>query len=164
VSFPTGATGRGIQQGPSSITVQSIAGGSAHPTFTSPTLAITQVRLLGSKSSKLLLIMENQNFGANISVDTSQNGLWEVNTDGSGLTRLTTESAGDESTFNGFTQYPWSNVSLDGKLYALQVTQLQGSDPITNLVFGSLDGGPAVSFAFAHLNAGTVEVAGWTLM
>jgi hypothetical protein len=108
--------------------------------------------------------MENQNFGANISVDTSQNGLWKVNTDGSGLTRLTTENAGYESTFNRFTQYPWSNVSLDGKLYALQITDIQSKDPITNLVFGSLDGGTTTSFAFAHVNAGTVEVAGWTLM
>jgi eukaryotic-like serine/threonine-protein kinase len=164
VSFPSGATARGIQQGPSSITVQSIAGGSAHPTFTSPTLAITQVRLLGSKSSKLLLIMENQNFGASVSVDTSQNGLWKMNTDGSGLTRLTTESTGDESTFNQFTQYPWSNVSVDGSLYALQVTDIQSKDPITNLIFGALDGGPTTTFAFANVNAGTVEVAGWTLM
>jgi len=164
VSFPPGATDRGIQQGPSSITIQSITGGSAHTTFTTPTLAITQVRLLGYKSSKLLLLMENQNFGASVSVDTSQNGLWKMNTDGSGLTRLTTESAGDESNFNQFTQYPWSNVSVDGSLYALQVTDIQSKNPITNLVFGSLDGGPTTTFAFANVNAGTVEVAGWTLM
>ena len=164
VSFPPGSTDLGIQQGPSSITVESITGGSAHTTFTTPTLAITQVRLLGYKSSKLLLIMENQNFGASVSVDTSQNGLWKMNTDGSGLTRLTTESAGDESNFNQFTQYPWSNVSVDGSLYALQVSDIQSKNPITNLVFGSLDGGPTTTFAFANANAGTVEVAGWTLM
>lgn len=163
-SSPAGPTTQGVQQGPSSITVQSITGGSAHTTFTSPTLAITQVRLLGSKSSKLLLIMENQNFGTSVSVDTSQNGLWQINTDGSGLTRLTSESAVDESTFNRFSQYPWSNVSLDGKMYALQVTQIHGTDPITNLVFGSLDGGPATSFAFAHVGTEMVEVAGWTTM
>ncbi len=129
VSFPPGAPEGGLPQGPSSISVQSITGGSAQTTFTTPKLAITQVRLLGYKSTSLLLIMENQNFGASISVDTSQNGLWEVNTDGSGLTRLTTESAGNESSLNQFTQYPWSNVSLDGKLYALQVTEIQGTDP-----------------------------------
>jgi hypothetical protein len=164
VSFPPGSTDRGIQQGPSSITVESITGGSVHTTFTTPTLAITQVRLLGYKSSKLLLLMENQNFGASVSVDTSQNGLWKMNTDGSGLTRLTTERAGDESNFNQFTQYPWSNVSVDGSLYALQVTDIQSKNPITNLVFGSLDGGSTTTFAFANVNAGTVEVAGWTLM
>jgi len=164
VSFPPGSTDRGIQQGPSSITIQSITGGSAHTTFTTPTLAITQVRLLGYKSSKLLLLMENQNFGASISVDTSQNGLWKMNTDGSGLTRLTTEGANTTSNFNQFTQYPWSNVSVDGSLYALQVTDIQSKNPITNLVFGSLDGGPTTTFAFANVNAGTVEVAGWTMM
>ena len=58
----------------------------------------------------------------------------------------------------------WSNVSFDGKLYALQVTNIQSKDPITNLVFGALDGGPTTTFAFAYVNAGTVEVAGWTLM
>jgi len=164
VSFPPGSTDRGIQQGPSSITIQSITGGSAHTTFPTPTLAITQVRLLGYKSSKLLLLMENQNFGASISVDTSQNGLWKMNTDGSGLTRLTTEGANTTSNFNQFTQYPWSNVSVDGSLYALQVTDIQSKNPITNLVFGSLDGGPTTTFAFANVNAGTVEVAGWTMM
>lgn len=161
---PAGPTTQGVQQGPSSISVQSITGGSAHITFTSPTLAITQVRLLGFKSSRLLLILENQNFGTSASVDTSQNGLWQINTDGSGLTRLTTESAGDESSFNRFSQYPWSNVSLDGKMYALQVTHVQGADPITHLVFGSLDGGSATSFASAHVGTEMVEVAGWTTM
>ena len=164
VSFPSGSTNWGIQQGPSSITVQSIAGGSAHTTFTTPMLAIAQVRLLGHSSSSLLLIMENQNYGASISVDTSQNGLWKMNTDGSGLTRLTTESANTTSNFNRFTQYPWSNVSFDGSLYALQVTDIGSNDPITTLLYGSLSGGSPTSFAFAHANAGTVEVAGWTMM
>jgi eukaryotic-like serine/threonine-protein kinase len=164
VSFPAGSTGRGIQQGPSSITVQSITGGSAHTTFTTPMLAIAQVRFLGYKSSRLLLIMENQNYGASVSVDTSQNGLWEMNTDGSGLTRLTTEGANTTSNLNRFTQYPWSNLSFDGSLYALQVTDMQSKDPITTLLYGSLSGGSTTSFAFAHANSGTVEVAGWTMM
>ena len=164
VTFPPGSTDRGIKQGPSSITVQSITGGSAHTAFTTPTMAITQVRLLGYTSSSLLLIMENQSFGANVSVDTSQNGLWKMNTDGSGLTRLTTEQAGNESNFNRFTQYPWSNVSFDGSLYAWQVTDMQGKDPITNLLVGSVSGGATTSFAFAHVNTEMVEVAGWTLM
>ncbi len=164
LSFPAGSTGSRIQQGPSSITVQSITGGSAHATFTTPMVAITQVRLLGYSSSSLLLIMENQNDGATVSVDTSQNGLWKMNTDGSGLTRLTTEAAGKESNFNRFTQYPWSNVSLDGSLYALQVSDAFGEGGITNLFFGSVSGGAPTSFAFANLGFEMVEVAGWTMM
>ena len=69
--------------------VQSITGGSAHMAFTTPTMAIAHVRLLGYSSSSLLLIMENQNFGAPVRVDTSQNGLWKMNSDGSGRTSET---------------------------------------------------------------------------
>ena len=153
----------GIQQGPSSITVEYITGGSAHTTLTTPGLVITQVRLLGYKSSRLLLIMENQNYGASVSIDTSQNGLWKMNTDGSGLTSLTTEGANTTSNLNRFTQYRWSNVSFDGSLYALQVTDIQSKETITRLLYGSLSGGAPTSFAFVHANTGTVEVAGWTM-
>lgn len=164
LSFPPGSKEQGVQQGPSNITVESITGGSAHTIFTTPILAIAQVRLLGYSSSSLLLIMENQTYGASVSVDTSQNGLWKMNTDGSGLTRLTTEGANTTSNLNRFTQYPWSNVSFDSSLYALQVTDVQYIDPITTLLYGSLSGGAPTSFAFAHANSGTVEVAGWTMM
>jgi len=44
------------------------------------------------------------------------------------------------------------------------VTEIQSNDPITTLLYGSLSGGSPTSFAFAHANAGTVEVAGWTMM
>ena len=87
-----------------------------------------------------------------------------MNTDGSGLTRLTAEDTGNESNLNLFTQYPWSNVSFDGSIYALQVTNMRSKDPITTLVFGELNGGKTTAFAFAHTNSGIVEVAGWTLI
>jgi eukaryotic-like serine/threonine-protein kinase len=164
VSFPVGSTDRGIQQGPGNISVQPITGGQGNTVYTSAQLAVAQVRLLGYSSNRLLLTIENQNYGANVPIDTSQNGLWKMNTDGSGLTRLTAEDIGNESNLNLFTQYPWSNVSFDGSMYALQVTTMQSKDPITTLVFGELSGGKTTSFAFAHANAGTVEVAGWTLM
>jgi eukaryotic-like serine/threonine-protein kinase len=120
--------------------------------------------LQGYSSNSILLTIENQNYGANIAIDTSQNGLWKLNTDGSGLTRLTTKDTGNTSNLNLFTQYPWSNISFDGSMYALQVTNIQSKDPITTLVFGELGGGETTAFAFAHVNSGTVEVAGWTKM
>ncbi|GAC1349616.1 MAG: hypothetical protein NVSMB27_24420 [Ktedonobacteraceae bacterium] len=73
-------------------------------------------------------------------------------------------AAGNQSNFNRFTQYPWSNVSFDGTMYALQVTNIQSNDPITTLFYGSLSGGSTMSFAFAHANSEMVAVAGWTLM
>ena len=167
-TFPSDAMPQGVRQGPGSIQVQAITGGSSTTTFTSPSLAIANVRLLGYSSNSLLLIVDSQNGGANTPVDTSQNGLWKINTDGSGLTPLTTEGAGNWSNFNNYTQYPWSNVSLDGSMYALQITTISrdipGNDPITTLYYGPLSGGSKTGFAFAHVNDEMVEVAGWTLM
>jgi eukaryotic-like serine/threonine-protein kinase len=164
VSFPVGSTDRGVQQGPGNISVQLISGGQGNKIYASAQLAVAQVRLLGYSSNRLLLTIENQNYGANVPIDTSQNGLWKMNIDGSGLTRLTAEDTGNESNLNLFTQYPWSNVSFDGRMYALQVTNIQSKDPITTLVFGELNGGKTTAFAFAHTNSGTVEVAGWTFI
>jgi hypothetical protein len=87
-----------------------------------------------------------------------------MNTDGTGLTRLTTVGGDQESNLNRFSQYPWSNLSLDGSLYTVQVTDLQSKTPTTTLFFGPVSGGNPTSFAFANTNAGTVEVAGWTTM
>ena len=164
VFFPPVPTDRGVQQGPSTMSVLPITGGQGHTIFTSPNLAVAQVRLQGYSSNSLLLTIENQNYGANFAIDTSQNGLWKMNTDGSGLTRLTTEDSGNTSNLNLFTQYPWSNISPDGSMYALQVTNIQSKDPITTLVFGELGGGEKTAFALAHVNSGNVEVAGWTNM
>ena len=153
-----------MQVGPSNITVQLITGGSAHTTYNNSKYAITQVRMLGYTSNSLLMLTENQSPENDPTIDTSENGLWKMNTDGSGMMRLTTESPGNQSNFNRYTQYPWSNVSFDGTMYTLQVTNTSGNDPITNLYYGLLSGGQPTSFAFAHVNSEMVEVAGWTLM
>ncbi len=116
--------------------------------------------------ASLLLIIENQSDG-HVSVDTSQNGLWKINTDGSGLTRLTTENAGDRTSLNRYTQYPWSNFSHDGSMYAARIAAFQGnSPPAYSLVFGSLSGGTPTMFASVpHPGEVTqLELAGWTTM
>ena len=153
----------GIRQvGPSNIAIQSITGGSAHTTYTDSKYAITQVRMLGYTSNSLLLIIENQSPRNGPTIDTSENGLWKMNTDGSGMIRLTTELPGNQSNFNRYSQYPWSNVSFDGTMYALQVTSISG--PKTQLYYGSLSGGQPTPFASANVNSEMVEVAGWTIM
>jgi len=163
-SFPNGQASEPMRVGPSNVTVQSIMGGSAHTTYTNSKLAITQVRMLSYTSNSVLLLIENQSPGDDPTIDTSENGLWKMNTDGSGLTRLTTESPGNQSNFNSYTQYPWSNVSFDGTMYALQTTSNSSTDPVMQLYYGSLSGGQPTPFASAHVNSESVDVAGWTVM
>src|SRR6266487_733585 len=160
-----GSAGVGLRQGPSSITVQSATGGPSNTVYINPKQAIIAVRVVGYTSASLLII-ENQSDG-HVSVDTSQNGLWKINTDGSGLTRLTTENAGDRTSLNRYTQYPWSNFSHDGSMYAARIAAFQGnSPPAYSLVFGSLSGGTPTMFASVpHPGEVTqLELAGWTTM
>jgi len=88
------------------------------------------------------------------------NGLWRMNTDGTHLQRLTTDSTNSQSLCQ-FTQYAWSNVSRDGSMYAVQ-----GFDPQKNeytLSTGSMNGGPINTFA--DISDGTqLFLAGWTNM
>lgn len=165
VTFPAGSNpDRGIQQGPGSISTHAITGASSQNIYNSQNLAVAEVRLLGYSSTSLLLTVENHKYGSGINVDSSQNGLWKMNTDGTGLTRLTTVNENQESNLNRFSQYPWSNVSRDGALYAVQITDLESKTPATTLFFGPVSGGNPTAIAFANTNAGTVEVAGWTTM
>jgi eukaryotic-like serine/threonine-protein kinase len=161
-----GAGGVGLRQGPSSITAQSETGGQANTVYTNPKQAIAAVRVVGYTSASLLFVIENQSDGQT-SVDTSQNGLWKINTDGSGLTRLTTENPGDRTSLNAFTQYPWSNFSHDGSMYAARTAVFQGnSPPVFSLIFGSIGAGTPTTFAtLPHPGEGALlEVVGWTAM
>jgi eukaryotic-like serine/threonine-protein kinase len=147
-------------QGPSSLVVEPATGGSQHSILNSPKMAITSVRAI-SKTT-LLLVVNNQ--GTN--TDTSQNGLWKINTDGTGLTRLAIVGAGVSSVgnmnLNPYTQYPWSNISRDGSMYALQINHTSGQ-PTTSLVYGSISGGSQT--VFADIGAGTqLAIVGWTTL
>lgn len=147
----------GTREGPSDISVEAATGGKAHTIFTSSKLGIASVRSISSRT--LLLLVEN--FSRNHTVDKSQNGLWKINTDGSGLKRLTSENAGQGSTLNQYNQYPWSNVSRDGKLYVLQTTN-QSFPTTYTLLFGSLSGGtPTI---FASISGTQLAIVGWTTM
>ncbi|GHO99911.1 hypothetical protein KSF_099590 [Reticulibacter mediterranei] len=124
--------------------------------FTSSTLAVLQVRAVTS-STLLLLVGNGDQY-------SHQNGLWKINTDGSGLQRLSIEMS-DRTMFNHCSQYPWSNVARDGSMYAFKTgsTQALGYD---KLFVGSLNGGQPT--AIAEDGVGTIksdsqlEVAGWT--
>jgi hypothetical protein len=152
--------GIGSQSGPSTINVRPATGGAQQKIFTSQTMAITSVRSINQNT--LLLLINNNGSGTN--VDTSQNGLWKVNINGSGLTRLTTSDAGvsgGPTLLCQFTQYPWSNVSRDGSMFALQQNSANGQTQ--SLLFGSLSGG--TSTTFASIADGTqLSIVGWTTM
>ncbi|MGZ3623669.1 MAG: hypothetical protein ACXWPG_11290 [Ktedonobacteraceae bacterium] len=152
--------GIGSQIGPSSINIQPATGDTRHKIFSSQTMAITAVRSVNQ--NMLLLLINNNASGTN--VDTSQNGLWEVNTNGSGLTRLTTSGAGvsaGPTLLCQFTQYPWSNVSRDGSMFAIQQNTANGQTQ--SLIFGSLSGSSTTTFA--SIADGTqLSIVGWTTM
>jgi eukaryotic-like serine/threonine-protein kinase len=142
------------QQGPSTIIAEPALGGPQTTVYTTPTLAITTVRVI-SRTTLLLLIQ-------NLTGDTSHNGLWKMNLDGTGLTRLTTAGTGQGYYLNATSQFPWSNVSRDGRLYALEIGS--GSAPTQALLIGSLTGAGASPFATVSITVGSVEIVGWTTM
>lgn len=148
------------REGPSSIQVQPAAGGPTTTIYTTPTYGITTLRVASHHT--LLFVMYNTGVG---SVDTGHNGLWKVNTDGTGLTGLTTELADETTLFNLYTQYVWSTVSRDSTFYAVQVINYASStDRPISIVIGPLNGGAPFTLAKGTIATGTVALAGWTTM
>jgi serine/threonine protein kinase len=134
--------------GPTTITIQSANGGTPHTIATIPQ-AVTMIRAVSP--TMLLLLIESY------SGDTTHNGLWKMNADGSGLTRLSTDSNHTQSLCL-FTQYAWSNLSRDGKMYALQ-----SFDPVTstyNMYYGTLT--DTLPTQFASISNTELHLAGWT--
>lgn len=149
--------------GPGEITVQPALGGTQHTIYSSQAYSVVQVRAITQKT--LLFRVGNRGFSDPSSGDLSHNGLWMIHTDGTGLARLTIDSANLSTSLNGDSQYPWSNVSRDGSWYAVeQQTSQTSSHPGTlTLFFGSLSGG--TSTRFAEMSDGTqLSIVGWTTM
>ncbi len=141
-------SGKTTQLGPSAILVHPASGGSpVNTVYSSSTSAITDVRAMANGA----LIYTVNTIGGN----SSQNGLWKINPDGSFRTQLTSTVG----SLNQYSQYPWSNVSRDGSDYALQVN----SGNTSTLLYGSLNGGS--TFTFASISDGTfLTIVGWTTM
>jgi eukaryotic-like serine/threonine-protein kinase len=151
----------GQPEGSSTVSVKSTTGNVPPTTFfTSSTLAITNVRVIDPNSTYLLATATNMGLG--VSGDTSNDGLYKLKTDGSTAPlRLTSSNAGEISALNSFSQYFWSNVSRDGSMYVLQMTNYSTTSTYT-LMFGSLNGGTPTTFA--SISGTVLEVAGWTTM
>ena len=155
-------SGPGIasQLGPSKISARPATGGVPQNILTSQNMAITAIRSISK--TMLLVLVNNNSTGTN--VDTSHNGLWKVNTDGTDLTQLASNGggvSGGPSFLCPYTQYPWSNVSRDGSMFALQHNSVNGQTQ--SLLFGSLNSGTTT--VFASISDGTqLSIVGWTTM
>jgi serine/threonine protein kinase len=148
----------GQPNGSSTVGVQPAMGGTLSTFFTSSTLAINSVRVIDPNNTYLLATATNMGLG--VSGDTSNDGLYKLKTDGSAPLRLTSDHAGETSNLNSFSQYFWSNVSRDGKMYALEMSNF--STGTYTLLYGSLNGGTPKTFA--SISGTVLEIAGWTKM
>lgn len=149
-------------QGPGTISVEPLTSGSSSTlqTIYSMNAAITQVRVISQNT--LLFLVENSSMSQ--SIDTSQNGLWKIGVDGSQPTQLMSDGAGvsgGPGTLCSFTQYPWSNISRDGSMYAIQHSSKHGT--VQTLLFGSLNGGSPTTFATSS-DGTQLAVVGWTTL
>ena len=148
----------GQPNGSSTVGVQPATGGTLSTFFTSSTLAINSVRVIDPNNTYLLATATN--IGLGVSGDTGNDGLYKLKTDGSAPLRLTSDNTGEISNLNSFSQYFWSNVSRDGKLYALEMSNF--STGTYTLLYGSLNGGTPTTFA--SISGTVLEIAGWTKM
>ncbi len=146
----------GQPDGSSTVGVQPATGGTLNTFFTSSILAINTVRVIDLTSTYLLATATNIEPG--VSSNTSNDGLYKLKTDGSAPLRLTSNNAGETSNLNSFSQYTWSNVSRDGSMYALEISNFSTST--YTLIYGSLNGGTPTSFASSPRTV--LEIAGWT--
>lgn len=154
----SGSGALGTREGPSSISTEPSAGGTQRALFTSQSLGIATVRSVTSS----LLLLQVENFSQNHAVDPSQNGLWSLHSDGTGLTRLTTEASGVQTSLCQFSQNPWSNVSRDSSAYAFE-TVSSGYPATYTLSYASLSGGTAQTFA-TIADGSQLAIVGWTSM
>lgn len=154
----TPGPGWDTQEGPGNLSVVSSTGGALQSLYTNTTLGLVGVRAV---TPTILLVLVN-NYSANGSADTSQNGLWTLSTTGSSFTRLATQGTNQQDRLNSFAQDPWANGSRDGQFYALAVNDTGTSSD--SLVFGKLSGGTPKTVATAPTGGSVPSLAlvGWT--
>ncbi len=147
-----------VSQGPSSIAALSVmGGGTPHTIYDSTTLAVTTIRV--ASPTTLLFLVKNPPPAQPVPPGTAPtDGLWRINIDGTGLTHLVNIGTGQDAVLNEYSQYTWSNVSRDGKLFAIKTTGQNGGQILS---FGAIAGGDATPFAQV-VGVGAVHIVGWT--
>lgn len=147
--FPR-SSGDQVLQGPSSISVQPAKGGPARTIYSSKTLAVIAIESISSTG--VVFLIDDGSSVAKNPVDTSQNGLWKVNTDGSGLIRLTTDQDKRPDSFVAF--------SAGSNFYAIEVER--GGVNISEMIlFGASNGSTLQTVASAS-DGTTLSLVGWT--
>lgn len=135
-------TNTGVSTGPSTVSIQSLPGGTQKTIFTSPQFALCDIELISSA----LLLLDVCNTDSN----ASQDGWWKINTDGTGLTRLHIGSGG----------LPLLVFAPDGNTYITGNSTLGEA----SLLIGMFNGGAPIAFATAAFSAGEIGVVGWILI
>ena len=146
---------------PSRIEVQAALGGPAKTIFRTPTLGILALRV--ATSTSLLLIVYDG------STQTGDNGIWKIQSNGIGRTKLTSaatiikDPTNEEINFAGHFGWnidiPWANVSRDGAYYSIQVHS-RANNALERILIGSMNGGTPVTIA-----SGPAEApVGWSTM
>ncbi len=136
--------------GPSVINLQARSDGKAHQIYQDNAHAIINARFI-SDSAILFIIESSQAF------DSSQNGLWKINTDGTGLTRLSNTETDNHLNFTQHTTN-WGNISRDSTMYAISIT-----GNTTSLMTGSVNGGSQTIFDVEPPAGGNnAKLVGWT--
>jgi eukaryotic-like serine/threonine-protein kinase len=143
---------------PGLIVMKPALGGQETPILNSPKYDTMSVRVA---TANTLLVMIRNDQTAVPNADTSHNGLWKMHADGTGLARLTTDSAHQRGALNDSSQYPWSNASRDGSMYALEQGGSQGTTQVSSLLFGPLSGGTPTPFA-SITGSSSLAIVGWT--
>ena len=148
---------QGQPYGSGTITQQPVSGGGATTIINSPSIAFDTVRVINAQGTSLLAIASDTGLGT-ASGDPAHDGLYLIKTDGSPPQLLNGTPLGQFKSLNGSSQYFWSNVSRDQKMYALETAS--GSANTYTLSFGRLSGGTPTTFAsIAHTE---LAIAGWT--
>ncbi len=102
--------------------------------------------------SNTTLLLDVLNGGA----DSSQDGIWKMNMDGTGLKRLTASGLLDfDYPTSGAYQDPWTNISRNGQFFS--VSNWQGS----RLAYGLLSGNESEIIPLPP-SADIAGVIGWT--
>src|SRR6266700_992760 len=160
-----GGCPQGGCSGPSSIATQAITGGRQQTIYHSQVYDVIAVRAIDQGS--LLFIIGNTFTSTGQNIDKSHNGLWSINTDVYGLTRLVSISAQQYYYMNYYPHEPRSNLSRDGNMYVLHVNGFrnapQGLVETDTLFAGSLHSGQPRIFAATN-DGSQLVMAGWTVV
>ncbi len=135
-------------QGPSTLSVRPSTGGPAKTVYHSQHQAVMTLHPVSSQT--LLMYIENT------SGDLSRNGLWKINADGSGLTRLTTVVGRQCEDLGYPVLYP--QIMSGGQYYALQMVDSTSSNE--SLLLGSLNGDAPTIFETKDTREGVLILVG----